>query len=66
MDEKKVLKIIDENNNELEYEIILAFYWVKTNKNYVVYTDNKTDENNKQHRNRNEYDHPNGYRACLR
>ena len=44
MDDKKILKIIDDNNETTEYEIILAFKWSKTNKNYVVYTDNTTND----------------------
>ncbi len=44
MDNKKILKLIDENGNEIEYEILLAFKWMKTNKNYIVYTDNTKDE----------------------
>ena len=43
MDDK--LKMIDKDGNEKEYEILLAFYWTKTNKYYVVYTDNIEDEN---------------------
>ncbi|MBR5370317.1 MAG: DUF1292 domain-containing protein [Bacilli bacterium] len=43
MDDK--LKMIDKDGNEKEYEILLAFYWTKTNKHYVVYTDNTEDEN---------------------
>lgn len=39
------LKMIDKDGNEKEYEILLAFYWTKTNKYYVVYTDNIEDEN---------------------
>ncbi len=45
MDDKKILKVIGENNETIEYEIILAFKWSKTNKNYVVYTDNTTNDN---------------------
>jgi len=41
MQEKKYFKIIDENDNEIEYEILLAFKLLKTNKNYIVYTDNE-------------------------
>ena len=44
MDNKKILKLIDESGNEIEYEILLAFKWMKTNKNYIVYTDNTKDE----------------------
>ncbi len=45
MDEKKVLKIIDDTGKEIEYEILIAFKWTKTKKNYVVYTDNTEDNN---------------------
>lgn len=45
MNEKKVLKIIDNFGKENEYEILIAFKWTKTNKNYIVYTDNSKDEN---------------------
>ena len=44
MEDKKVLKLVDENGIENEYEIITAFKWLVTNKNYVVYTDNTYDE----------------------
>lgn len=44
MDEKKYIKIINNNGEEQEYEIIMAFKWSKTNKCYVVYTDNTKDE----------------------
>ena len=45
MDNQKTLKLIDENGKETEYEILIAFKWAKTNKNYLVYTDNTNDEN---------------------
>ena len=45
MNEKKTFSIIDEYGKEIEYEIIIAFKWTKTNKNYIVYTDNTNDEN---------------------
>lgn len=45
MEEKKKLKLIDESGKEIEYEIIIAFKWTKTNKNYIVYTDNTNDKN---------------------
>lgn len=44
--EDKYLNITDTDGNILEYEIILAFFWSKTNKYYIVYTDN-TYENDK-------------------
>lgn len=45
MNQKKFFNIIDEDGKEKEYEIITAFKWSKTNKNYIVYTDNTNDEN---------------------
>ena len=39
MKEKLTFSIIDEDDKEIEYEIIVAFYWSKTKKNYLVYTD---------------------------
>lgn len=44
MNDKKKFKIVDNNGNEKEYEILLIFKWMKTNKYYIVYTDNS--ENN--------------------
>ena len=44
MDDIKKLKLTDKNGNEQEYEILLAFKLPKTEKNYVVYTDNTKDE----------------------
>ena len=44
MDEKKTLRILDDFGIEKEYEILIAFKWTKTNKNYIVYTDNTNDE----------------------
>lgn len=44
MDDIKKLKLTDKNGNEQEYEILLAFQLPKTEKNYVVYTDNTKDE----------------------
>lgn len=45
MKDKMYLKLIDEDGKEIECEIIIAFKWTKTNKNYIVYTDNTKDEN---------------------
>ena len=45
MNEKKIFSIIDEDGNEFEYEILMAFKWIKTDKNYIVYTDNTNDKN---------------------
>ncbi len=47
MKEKKILKITDKNGKEKKYEILSAFVFAKTGKNYVIYTDNtKDDEGN--------------------
>ena len=45
MDDTKKLKIVDNDGKETEYEILSAFQYGKTGKNYVVYTDNTRDEN---------------------
>ena len=44
---KRVMKIIDEENNEGEYEIICHFDSELTNKSYVVYTGYYEDEDGK-------------------
>ena len=43
---KKILKITYENGNTAEYEILSAFIWMKTKKNYIIYTDNTYDIDN--------------------
>ena len=45
---EKILRLTDESGKETEYEILIAFKWMKTNKNYVVYTDNKYNNNELQ------------------
>lgn len=47
MKEKMMMKLIDKNGKEVEYEILTAFQLSKTGKNYIVYTDNKNDEQGK-------------------
>lgn len=44
MNSKKTFTIIDNLGNEVSYEILLAFYLYKTDKHYLVYTDNKKDK----------------------
>lgn len=44
MIEKKILKITDKSGEVIDYDIISAFYWIKTNKNYIIYTDNSKNE----------------------
>ena len=46
MNEKKYLEIIDNNDNVIKYEIVTTFKLTETNKYYVVYTDNSTNEDN--------------------
>ena len=45
MNEKQFFKL-EVNGKLVEYEILLIFKWFKTNKNYIVYTDNTKDDNN--------------------
>ena len=43
--DKKMMSIIGEDGNIEEVEVILAFEFKDTKKEYVVYTRNETDEN---------------------
>ena len=43
--DKKMMSIIGENGNDEEVEDILAYEFKDTNKEYVDYTRNETDEN---------------------
>ena len=36
--------MIDENGNEIVYDVLFTFENEETNKNYIVYTDNHKDE----------------------
>lgn len=40
----KTFKLVDEDNNEYTYEILLAFWSNKFKKNYLVYTDNTYED----------------------
>ena len=44
MNKENTFKIIDKDGKEIEFEIIFTFESDETNKNYMVYTDNTTDE----------------------
>ena len=44
--DKKILKLTDVNGIEKEYEILMFFKWFKTNRNYIIYTDNTYNEDN--------------------
>ena len=43
-DEKMTFKVMDETGREVECEVLFTFESTETKKNYVVYTDNTTDE----------------------
>ena len=43
--EKKMMTIVDDNGNKEEVEVIFAFKFKDTKKEYVVYTKNEEDEN---------------------
>ena len=45
MERKMFLKVVDQDGKEKECEILMVFKWTKTDKNYIVYTDNSKDEN---------------------
>ena len=36
--------MLDENGNEIVYDVLFTFESEETNKNYIVYTDNSRDE----------------------
>ncbi len=43
-EEQMKFKVIDDKGNEIECEVLFTFESDETNKNYIVYTDNTTDE----------------------
>ena len=42
---KNTFSMIDENGNEIVYDVLFTFESEETGKNYIVYTDNTRDEN---------------------
>ena len=42
---KNSFSMIDENGNEVIYDVLFTFESDETGKNYIVYTDNSRDEN---------------------
>lgn len=42
---KNSFSMIDENGNEIVYDVLFTFESDETKKNYIVYTDNSKDEN---------------------
>lgn len=43
-EEQMKFKVIDDQGNEIECEVLFTFESDETNKNYIVYTDNTTDK----------------------
>lgn len=43
-DEKMTFKVVDDQGKEIECEVLFTFESDETHKNYIVYTDNTTDE----------------------
>ena len=43
-DEKMTFKVMNEEGKEVECEVLFTFESEETKKNYIVYTDNTTDE----------------------
>ena len=41
---KNTFSMIDENGNEVVYDVLFTFESEETKKNYIVYTDNERDE----------------------
>lgn len=44
MNEEMTFKILDENGKEKDCEVLFTFDSEETNKSYMVYTDNTTDD----------------------
>ena len=44
MNEEMIFKMVDENGNEKECEVLFTFESDETNKHYMVYTDHTQDE----------------------
>lgn len=41
---KNTFSMLDENGNEIVYDVLFTFESEETHKNYIVYTDNSRDE----------------------
>lgn len=44
MEEKNTFTVMDEKGNQITCEVLFTFDSEETKKNYIVYTDNTTDE----------------------
>ena len=47
MNNKKKISTILSNGTKIEYDVVLTFFNETNNKNYLIYTDNTLDQNNK-------------------
>ena len=43
MNKENTFKVVDQNGNTIEFEILFTFESDETHKNYMVYTDNSID-----------------------
>ena len=43
MDKKNIFKVLNDDGKEIECEVLFTFESDETKKNYIVYTDNTTD-----------------------
>ena len=46
-EERQTFTLPDENGNPVEYEVLGAFTWAETGKNYLLYSDDEIGENGK-------------------
>lgn len=44
MNKENTFKVVDNDGNEIEFEVLFTFESDETKKNYMVYTDNTRDE----------------------
>ena len=44
MNKENTFKVIDKDGKEIEFEVLFTFESDETHKNYMVYTDNSTDD----------------------
>ena len=56
MDEKNTFTVMDENGKEVSCEVLFTFDSEETKNNYIVYTDNTTDDEGNVHSETNSID----------
>ena len=44
MNEDMIFTVVDENGNEMECQVVFYFHNDATDKDYLIYTDNQTDD----------------------